>query len=117
MILYCNDDNKRKLIWIVFSLLADPYKNALVLHITNNSTTVLPNKYTQYLQQKLLLRRELCTSALYLDERDGKDPNRPIPDPGEQILSNQEDLDVLAKLRKLLKIFYRRLLNADKKVD
>ena len=82
----------------------------LFLSLTNNSMTVLPSKYAQYLQQKLLLRRDLRTSASNLDGRDGKDPNCPIPDPKEQILNNQDELNVLDKERKLLKIFYRRLL-------
>ena len=51
------------------------------LSVTNNSVTLLPDKYTNYLQRKLLLRKDLRTSASNIDGRDDKDPNRPISDP------------------------------------
>ena len=73
-----------------------------------------PTRYAQYIQQKLLLRKNLHTSASNLDKGDGKDPNHPIQDPREQILSNTDKLDVLAKLKKSLKSFYKWLLNAEK---
>ena len=87
------------------------------LSVTNDTMTTLPSRYAQYIEQKLLPRKNLLISALNLDKGDGKDPNHPIPDPREQILSNADKLNVLAKLRKSLKTFYKRLLNAEKQGD
>ena len=77
------------------------------LSVTNDTITILPSRYAQYIQQKLLLRKNLLTSALNLNKEDGKDPNRPFPDPKEQVLNKADKLDVLAKLKKSLKSFYK----------
>ena len=77
--------------------------------------TVIPSKYTQYLQRHLPLRRDMRTSTSNTDERDGTDPNRPIPYPNKQVSNNHEELKVLERLQRLLKTFYKRLLNAEKR--
>ena len=86
------------------------------LFVTNDIMTTLSSRYAQYLQRKPAeyKRKNLPTSASNLDKEDGKDPNCPIPDLGEQILSNADKLDILAKIKKSLKSFYKRVVNAEK---
>ena len=55
------------------------------------------------------------TSASKTNERDGTDPSCPIPDPNEQVSNNHEELKVLERLQKLLKTFYKRLLEAEQR--
>ena len=57
------------------------------------------------------------TSASNTNERDGTDPSRPILDPNEQVLDNHKELKVLERLQKLLKTFYKQLLEAEQRGD
>ena len=58
------------------------------------------------------MKRDKATSAPNINERDGTDPSHPLPDPYEEILDNNEELKVLENLQKLLKTFYKQLLEA-----
>ena len=59
----------------------------------------------------------MTTSASNIDERDGTDPSCPLPDPYEEISDNHEELKVLERLQKLLKTFYKQLLEAEQRGD
>ena len=87
------------------------------MSVTQDSMTVIPCKYAQYLQRYLKKKRDMCTSASNTNERDGTDPSHPIPDPNEQVSDNHEELKVLERLQKSLKTFYKRLLEAEKRGD
>ena len=69
-----------------------------------------------YIQQKLAEynKKYPLPSATSLDKKDGKDENRPSPDPGEQIVSNADELVTLTTLKKSLKSFYTQLVKAGK---
>ena len=62
------------------------------LSVTNDTMTSSPGKYAQYLQRKLAeyRRKNLPTSALNLNKEDGKDPNRPIPDPRTKLKQRRQ---------------------------
>ena len=59
----------------------------------------------------------MATSTPNINKRDGTDPTHPLPDPYEHVSDNHEELKVLEKLQKLLKTFYKQLLEAEQRGD
>merc|ERR1712240_889759 len=78
--------------------------------------TVIPPLQAQYLQN-LKMKRDKATSAPNPNKRDGTAPSRALPDPYKEILDNHKELKVLEKLQKLLKTFYKLLLEAVQRGD
>merc|ERR1712240_220347 len=87
------------------------------MSVTQDSLTVIPTLHGQYLRNYLKKKRDMATSTSNTDERDGTDPSCSLPDPYKQVLDNHEELKVLEKLQKLLKTFYKQLLEAEQRGD
>ena len=87
------------------------------ISVTQDSMTVIPTLYGQYLQNYLKKKRDIATSTSNIDERDGTDPSCPLPDPYKVISDNHEEQKVLEKLQKVLNTFYKQLLEAVQRGD